>query len=79
MRTKSQRVRKVISIDKAVLTATQTFAEERGQPLEALIDDALRGYLIKHRRPITLKDALHASVRQSPANDHEPHPKKRSS
>ena len=79
MRTKSLRVRKLISIDKAVLTATQAFADKRGQLLEALFGAALRAYLAKHHRPISLKDALHASVRQTPANDHEPRSKKRSS
>jgi hypothetical protein len=38
--------------------------------LQDLAEEAFRDPLKKHRRPITLHDALRESLRMQPANDH---------
>jgi hypothetical protein len=37
--------------------------------LQELADEAFRDLLRKHRRPVTLKEALRESTRRHPAND----------
>ena len=42
---------------------------ESGRRLQELAEEAFRDLLKKHRRPITLRDALRESLRMQPAND----------
>lgn len=44
-------------------------ALENGKKLQDLAEDAFRDLLKKHRRPVTLREALKESVRMHPAND----------
>ena len=44
--------------------------------LQELADEAFADLLRKHRRPVTLKEALRASVRSQPANDGSPRQKR---
>jgi len=63
--------RKQFAIDAGVLTALEALSRDSGASTEALLDEALRDLLKKHRRPLSLKDALRDSARALPANDRE--------
>lgn len=67
-----EKKRKQFLIDARVLAAVESLAGERGWPLNALAEDALREYLKKLGRPLTLRDALKSSVRTIAANDRGP-------
>ncbi|MBL8881744.1 MAG: hypothetical protein JNL45_01680 [Hyphomicrobium sp.] len=56
-------------LDARVLAALDGLARERGVTVNELADDALRAYLKKHARPVTLRDALTQSARIIAAND----------
>jgi hypothetical protein len=47
--------------------------------VHSLADEAFRDLLKKHRRPVSLREALRASTRLHPANDSEPPRAKRNS
>ena len=64
--------RKQIGFDGAVYAAFEILANERGLSFDTLADEAFREYLKKHRRPLSLHDALRESVKVLPANDGEP-------
>jgi hypothetical protein len=63
--------RKQFAIDAGVLAALEAFSRDSGASLDGLLDEALRDLLKKHRRPLSLKDALRDSARALPANDPE--------
>ncbi len=65
----SQLRRKLFTLDARVLAALDGLARERGVTVNELADDALRHYLKKHARPVTLRDALTQSARTLAAND----------
>ncbi len=65
----SQVRRKIFILDAGVLAALDGVARERGVTVNELADDALRAYLKKHARPVTLRDALTQSTRVIAAND----------
>jgi hypothetical protein len=65
-------VRRRIAFDGETYSAIDRLAKDRMASLQELADEAFRDLLEKHRRPVTLKDMLRASVRQQPANDHHP-------
>lgn len=71
--------RKRFAIDAGILAALEAFSRDSGKTLDAMLDDALREFLSKHQRPVSLKDALRSSTRALPANDAElKTPRKRS-
>jgi len=65
-------IRKRIEFDAETWQALQLLGRDRMKNLQELAEEAFKDLLRKHHRPITLKDALRASVRQQPANDHRP-------
>jgi hypothetical protein len=66
------RRRKVFNVDEAVLQALSFLSRDNRVPLDDLADQAFRDVLKKHKRPVSLKDALKQSARTVPANDPEP-------
>jgi hypothetical protein len=58
---------------KSVLTpkwhALNQLGLESGKRLQDIADEAFRDFLKKHRRPVTLHEALRESARMHPAND----------
>ena len=60
--------RKLIEIEPDILQALEWLARDRMQDFQELADEAFRDVLKKHRRPVTLKEALRQSTR-TPAND----------
>jgi macrodomain Ter protein organizer (MatP/YcbG family) len=73
----AERRRKLIEFDVALWQALELLARDKGKRLQELADEAFRDLLKKHGRPVTLKEALRASARASPAND--PHPPRKKS
>jgi hypothetical protein len=64
--------RKRISFDAATWHALHQLSLDSMRSLQELADEAFRDLLKRHRRPLTLKDALRQSVRMQPANDPRP-------
>jgi hypothetical protein len=62
-------VRRRIEFDVETWHALNRLALEKGVKLQDLAEDAFRDFLKKHRRPVTLREALRESVRMHPAND----------
>jgi hypothetical protein len=75
----SSEVRRRIAFDSETYLALDRLAKDRMASLQELADEAFRDLLKKHRRPVTLKEMLRASVRQQPANDHRLLPTRRRS
>jgi len=65
----SDGIRKRIAFELAILNALDRLAKDRMVTLQDLAEEAFRDLLNKHRRPVTLKDMLRASVRSHAAND----------
>ena len=72
-------VRRRIAFDAETYLALDRLAKDRMSSLQELADEAFHDLLKKHRRPVTLKEMLRESIRQQPANDHEPQRKRRQS
>ncbi len=70
-------MRKLIEFDTETLSALKLLASDRMSSLQELADEAFSDLLKKHGRPTNLKDALKQSLRQNPANDHQPNRTKR--
>jgi len=70
-------VRKLIEFDGATLTALKLLASDSMKSFQELADEAFADLLKKHGRPTNLKEALRQSLRHYPANDHQPHTKRR--
>jgi predicted transcriptional regulator len=64
--------RKTFHINPDVAYALETLARDADKHIDALAEEALRDYLKKRGRPITVEDALRESVRVIPANDRSP-------
>lgn len=61
--------RKMFALDPRLLQALMFFGRDSQRSLDDLADEALRDFLKKYKRPVTLKAALQASTRNVPAND----------
>lgn len=64
--------RKFFSVDERVMQALSFLARDKQTGVDALVDEAFRDLLKKHKRPLTLKAALQESARTLPANDPGP-------
>jgi hypothetical protein len=67
--------RKLIEFDAETWHALHLLSRDSLKSLQELADEAFADLLQKHRRPVTLKQALKESLRRQPAND--PRPKRR--
>jgi hypothetical protein len=65
-------IRRRIEFDAASWHALNQLCLDKGKRLQDLADEAFGDLLKKHRRPITLREALRESVRMHPANDGPP-------
>jgi hypothetical protein len=63
--------RKLIAFDAETWAALELFSRDSMRDIQELADEAFRDLLRKHRRPVTLKEALKHSIR-TPANDRGP-------
>jgi hypothetical protein len=61
--------RKVFNVEDRLLQALAFYARDAKVELDDVADEAFRDVLRKHKRPLTLKDALKDSARELPAND----------
>lgn len=64
--------RKLIALRSELWQALALLAEDSGKSLDALAEEAVTDLLRKHRRPVSLKEALKESTRMLPANDDAP-------
>lgn len=71
----SSPIRKRIEFDAEGYQALVLLARDTMKSLQELADEAFGDLLKKHRRPVTLKQALKESARQLPANDPAPRTK----
>ncbi len=62
-------VRKLIEFDSETWRALEGLSRDSLASTQELADEAFRDLLKKHRRPVTLREALKASTRTIPAND----------
>jgi hypothetical protein len=69
--------RKLVEFDAETWHALNRLAQDSLKSLQDLADEAFRDLLRKHRRPVSLKDALRESTRRLPANDAPARGKKR--
>ena len=65
-------IRRRIAFDPETWLALNRLSLDCGKPLQDLADEAFRDFPKKHRRPVTLRDALCESARMYPANDGPP-------
>ncbi len=61
--------RKLIAFDGEVWQALHQLSLDSLKSVQELADEAFADLLRKHRRPVTLKEALRESARLLPAND----------
>jgi hypothetical protein len=64
--------RKTFLINQDVAYALDTWARDTDKDINLLAEEALRDFLRKHGRPISVEEALRQSVRVIPANDRAP-------
>ena len=64
--------RKLIAFDDETWQALHQLSLDSLKSMQELADEAFADLLRKHRRPVTLKDALRESARLLPANDPVP-------
>jgi hypothetical protein len=62
-------IRKRIEFDAETWQALHFLGRDSMKTLQELADEAFRDLLRKHRRPVSLKEALRESTRRHPAND----------
>lgn len=62
----------MFQLEVTVLDALAALAASRSTTLDALAGEAFRDLLRKHRQPVTMRDALSASLRRHAANDRGP-------
>ena len=68
-------IRKRIEFDAETWHALRLLSGDSMKTLQELAEEAFADLLRKHDRPVTLKQALKASLRRQPAND--PRPRKK--
>jgi hypothetical protein len=61
--------RKLIAFDDEIWQAVHQLSLDSLKSVQELADEAFADLLKKHRRPVTVKDALRESARLLPAND----------
>ena len=64
--------RKLVEFDAETWHALQLLSRDSMKSLQELADEAFADLLKKHGRPVSLKQALKASLRRKPANDPQP-------
>ncbi|MGE5511776.1 MAG: hypothetical protein ACM31O_11060 [Bacteroidota bacterium] len=64
--------RKLIEFDPETWSALSLLSRDAMKSIQELADEAFADLLRKHRRPVTLKQALRESARSIPANDPSP-------
>jgi hypothetical protein len=69
-------IRKRIEFDAETWHALRLLAGDSMKSLQELAEEAFADLLKKHGRPVTLKQALKASLRLQPANDPKRKPRK---
>jgi hypothetical protein len=69
--------RKLIEFDVETFEALRSLSRDSMKSLQELADEAFADLLRKHRRPVTLKEALRESARRIPANDPDPSPRRK--
>jgi predicted transcriptional regulator len=62
-------VGKRVQLDEETWRALDLLAKDSAKDFQELADEAFADLLKKHRRPVTLRDALRQSLRRQPAND----------
>jgi hypothetical protein len=62
-------IRKRLEFDAETWHALHFLGRDIMKSLQELADEAFRDLLRKHRRPVSLKEALRESARRQPAND----------
>ena len=62
-------MRKRLEFDAETWHALHFLGRDTMKSLQELADEAFRDLLRKHRRPVSLKEALRESTRRHPAND----------
>ena len=62
-------IRKRLEFDAETWHALHFLGRDTMKSLQELADEAFRDLLRKHRRPVSLKEALRESARRQPAND----------
>ena len=72
-------IRRRIAFSPETWHALERLAKDRMVTVRELAEEAFRDLLMKHRRPVTLKEMLRESARSQPANDHKPVPRRRRS
>ncbi len=68
----SRTKRKMVALSTELWHALELMMRDSGKDLYALAQEAVTDLLCKHRRPVSLKDALKESARRLPANDDAP-------
>jgi hypothetical protein len=63
---------KRVQFDDETWHALELLARDSMKDFQDLADEAFADLLKKHRRPVTLEDALRESARRHPANDPAP-------
>lgn len=71
--------RKLIEFDAETWQALQLLSRDTLKSVQELADEAFADLFRKHRRPVTLKQALKESLRRHPANDPVPQRRRRGS
>jgi hypothetical protein len=67
-------IHKRVAFDAETYQALDLLGRDSMKSLQELADEAFRDLLKKHGRPVTLREALKASARRTPANDPAPQP-----
>ncbi len=64
--------RKLIGFEPEIWQALSLLSQDEHRNIQDLADEAFADLLKKHKRPVTLKEALRDSTRQVAANDAQP-------
>ena len=65
--------RKTFTIDRNVAYALETLARDKGSKIDSVAEDAIRDYLKKQGRPVTVEEALRHLVRSGNGMVQVPH------